>query len=76
MPEIGTSGLMSGEGKTVRCRMAQATALLLDSTDGEELGDDCGKKRAFHVANRCLLALQCASTLRHSRHERRYAASV
>ena len=44
--------------------------------DGEELGDDCGKKRAIHVANRCSIELQCASALRHSRHERRYAASV
>jgi hypothetical protein len=44
--------------------------------DGEELEDDCGKKRAIHVANRCSIELQCASGLRHSRHERRYAASV
>lgn len=44
--------------------------------DGGELGDDCGKKRAIHIANQCSIELQCASALRHSRHERRYAASV
>ena len=32
MPEIGTSGSMSGDGKRKRCRMAQAVAPILDST--------------------------------------------
>ncbi len=32
MPEIGTSGLMSGEGKRGDANKAQATASLLDST--------------------------------------------
>jgi hypothetical protein len=32
MPQIGTSGSMSGEGKRSDCLMAQATAPLLDST--------------------------------------------
>jgi hypothetical protein len=32
MPEIGTSGSMSGDGKRGDCRMAQATAPILDST--------------------------------------------
>ena len=62
--------------ETERCRMAQATALFLDSTDGEELSDGCGKKRAIHVANRCSNDLRFGSALRHSRHERRYAASL
>ena len=56
-----------------------AMVLLGDTSvdvDGGELEDDCGKKRAIHVANRCSIELQCASALRHSRHERRYAASV
>src|SRR5262245_21744815 len=44
--------------------------------DGEELRDGCGKKRAIHVANRCSNELRRVSTLRHSRHELRYAASL
>ena len=44
--------------------------------DGEGLTDGCGKKRAIHVANRCLSELRFGSALRHSRHERRYVASV
>lgn len=38
--------------------------------------DGCGKKRAIHVANRCWSELRSGSALRHSRHERRYAASL
>jgi hypothetical protein len=34
MLEIGTSGLMSGEGKRGDAGKAQATAPFLDSTDG------------------------------------------
>ena len=44
--------------------------------DGEELRDGCGKKRAIHVANRRWNELRFGSALRHSRHERRYAASL
>ena len=44
--------------------------------DGEEMRDGCGKKRAIHVANRCSNELQRVSALRHSRHDRRYAASL
>jgi hypothetical protein len=33
MPEIGTSGLMSGDGKRGAGRRPQATAPILDSTD-------------------------------------------
>ena len=33
MPEIGTSGSMSGDGKRSVAEMAQATAPILDSTD-------------------------------------------
>ena len=36
---------------------------------------DCGVKRPIHVANRCSDELPRASTLRHSRHDQRYAAS-
>jgi hypothetical protein len=32
MPEIGTSGSMSGDGKRSDCPSAQATAPILDST--------------------------------------------
>jgi hypothetical protein len=32
MPEIGTSGSMSGDGKRSDCPKAQATAPILDST--------------------------------------------
>jgi hypothetical protein len=32
-------------------------------------------KTAIHVANRCSDELRCASACRHSRHDRRYAAS-
>ena len=32
MPEIGTSGSMSGDRKRSDCHMAQATAPILDST--------------------------------------------
>jgi hypothetical protein len=32
MREIRASGSMSGDGKTERCHMAQATATILDST--------------------------------------------
>jgi hypothetical protein len=44
--------------------------------DGEKLRDGCGKKRAIHVANRCPNKLHRVSALRHSRHDRRYAASL
>jgi ATP-dependent DNA ligase len=44
--------------------------------DGEELRDGCGKKRAIHVASRCSRELHRAPGLRHSRHERRYLASL
>ncbi len=44
--------------------------------NGEELRDGCGKRRAIHVASRCLSELRFGSALRHSRHERRYAASL
>src|SRR5262245_29702844 len=44
--------------------------------DGEELRDGCGEKRAIHVANRCPSKLPRVSALRHSRHDRRYAASL
>src|SRR5262245_12090925 len=44
--------------------------------DDEKLRDGCGKKRAIHVANRCPNKLHRVSALRHSRHDRRYAASL
>ncbi|MGC1792919.1 MAG: ABC transporter substrate binding protein [Pseudolabrys sp.] len=44
--------------------------------DGEKLRDGCGEKRAIHVANRCPNKLHRVSALRHSRHDRRYAASL
>ena len=44
--------------------------------DGGELRDGCGKKRAIHVANRCRNELHRGSAERHSRHDRRYTASV
>jgi hypothetical protein len=59
-----------------RKRSRSALALTRIMRDGEELRDGCGKKRAIHVANRCSSELQCASALRHSRHEPRYAASL
>jgi acyl-CoA reductase-like NAD-dependent aldehyde dehydrogenase len=63
-----------------RLRAAQkwwgAAALARIMRDGEELIDGCGKKRAIHVANRRWNELQFGSALRHSRHERRYAASL
>jgi hypothetical protein len=37
VPEIGTPGLTSGDGKRSDCRRAQATAPILDSTRGEVL---------------------------------------
>jgi hypothetical protein len=43
MPEIGTSGLMSGDGKRSAGLMAQATAPILDSTEtaqAELMGGD------------------------------------
>ena len=36
MPEIGTLGLMSGDGKRSAGHRPQATAPILDSTDAEE----------------------------------------
>jgi len=62
--------------ETERCRMAQATALFLDSTKGEELSDGCGEKRAIHVANRCSNELRFGSALRHSRHDQRASQST
>jgi hypothetical protein len=44
--------------------------------DGENFGGDSGGKRPIHVANRCANELPRVSTLRHSDHDRRYAASV
>jgi hypothetical protein len=42
----------------------------------KETCDGCGAKRAIHVANRCSDKLPRVSTERHSRHDRRYAASL
>ena len=44
--------------------------------DEEKLYDGCGNKRAIHVANRCRDKLHRVSAERHSRHDRRYAASL
>jgi hypothetical protein len=38
MPEIGTSGLMSGDGKRGDGQRPQATAPILDSTRGPRFG--------------------------------------
>src|SRR6476469_10857913 len=62
--------------KSYHAFFAPVTALARIMRDGEEMRDGCGKKRAIHVANRCSNALKCASALRHSRHEPRYAASL
>ena len=40
MPEIGTSGLMSGEGKRADCLVGLGTALLLDSTQFSALAPE------------------------------------
>jgi polar amino acid transport system ATP-binding protein len=42
----------------------------------EKFYDGCGNKRAIHVANRCRDKLHRVSAERHSRHDRRYAASL
>jgi hypothetical protein len=42
----------------------------------EKAYDGCGNKRAIHVANRCRDKLHRVSAERHSRHDRRYAASI
>jgi hypothetical protein len=61
MPEIGTSGSMSGDGKRSVGHRPQATAPILDSTisrataasrDGRFLGSTC---RAGHEARRPLM---------------------
>src|SRR5580704_18765909 len=44
--------------------------------DAENFCGDSGGKRAIHVANRCSNELPRVSTLCHSHHDRRYAASV
>jgi hypothetical protein len=44
--------------------------------DGENLCGDCSEKPAIHVANRCSDELHRKSAQRHSRHDRRYTASV
>jgi alpha-ketoglutarate-dependent taurine dioxygenase len=44
--------------------------------DAEDFCGDSGGKRAIHVANRCSNELPRVSTLCHSHHDRRYAASV
>jgi hypothetical protein len=44
--------------------------------DGENVCGDSGGKQPIHVANRCSNELPRVSTLRHSDHDRRYAASV
>jgi hypothetical protein len=36
MPQIGTSGSMSGDGRRSDCPTAQATAPILDSTHAED----------------------------------------
>ena len=41
-----------------------------------EFCGDRSAKTAIHVANRCFDELRCASAQRHSRHARRYAASL
>ena len=55
---------------------ARLGALARIMHDGEKLRDGCGEKRAIHVANRCPNKLHRVSALRHSRHDRRYAASL
>ena len=44
--------------------------------DVEKSCGDSGGKQPIHVATRCSNELPCVSTLRHSDHERRYAAAV
>jgi hypothetical protein len=44
--------------------------------EGEDFCGDCGEKRPIHVANRLSDKLPRVSALRHSRHNRRYAASL
>jgi len=44
--------------------------------EAENFCDDSGGKRPIHVANRCSNELPRVSTLCHSHHDRRYAASV
>jgi hypothetical protein len=44
--------------------------------EGENLSAADGEKGAIHVANRCPDELHRGSTLRHSRHDRRYSASL
>jgi sulfane dehydrogenase subunit SoxC len=65
------SGMME-----IRPSYQRITGLARIMHDGEKLRDGCGKKRAIHVANRCPNKLHRVSALRHSRHDRRYAASL
>jgi hypothetical protein len=44
--------------------------------EARDRGDGCGNKGAIHVANRCRDKLHRVSAERHSRHDRRYAASL
>ena len=44
MPEIGTSGSMSGDGKRSVGHRPQATAPILDSTDPADLGDPASRR--------------------------------
>jgi hypothetical protein len=67
---------MSAELQAIHRYMVETSILARIMRDGEELRDGCGKNRAIHVANGCSSELQCASALRHSRHEPRYAASL
>src|SRR6266581_4615940 len=52
------------------------TALARIMHDAENFCGDSGGKRPIHVANRCSNELPRVSTLCHSHHDRRYAASV
>ncbi len=50
MPEIGTSGLMSGEGKRSDAHKAQATAPLLDSTGTHGISPFYGSRLTLRLA--------------------------
>jgi hypothetical protein len=49
MPEIGTSGSMSEDGKRGVAKMAEATASILDSTAKHASAARCDRQRSLQV---------------------------
>jgi hypothetical protein len=67
MPEIGSSGLMSGDGKRGVGHRPQATAPILDSTETDlaRLRSEFNPKRTFDLARSEPFASHLSTTPRH-----------